>query len=434
VAVLALAAAAALALGAPVKAAAAPVPPDTPAGAQLAWVIDASHRPVTPEEVQAHTAPAFLAQFPAAEFAGLLATIAGPAGFSLVSVTSLAPDRLTSDVRAGVLVRIDLAVDAAGLIQGILFAPVARPTPRSWRALDRRLHALAPRVSFLAARVDADGCVPEHAVAADVARPLGSTVKLYVLGALARAVARGRARWDERLAIRDAWKSLPSGILQDTAAGTPLPLRRYANLMISISDNTATDHLVHRLGRRAVEAQLGRFGMARPLANSPFLTTRELFVLKGGPDRSLIRRYLDLARPARRRFLVRRVDPRPVTAVKLWKSPRATDTVEYFASASDLCRAYAGLGRQARTQRPVARALSRSDGGLALPSSRWPSVWFKGGSEPGVLTVAYRLRASDGRTYVVAALANDRRRDFDAFAAEQELLALVRGAAGLVRS
>jgi hypothetical protein len=51
-----------------------------------------------------------------------------------------------------------------------------------------------------------------------------------------------------------------------------------------------------------------------------------------------------------------------------------------------------------------------------------------------VLTVAYRLRARDGRTYVVAALANDRRRDFDAFAAEQELLALVRGAAGLVRS
>ena len=163
--------------------------------------------------------------------------------------------------------------------------------------------------------------------------------------------------------------------------------------MISISDNTATDHLIHRLGRRAVEAQLGRFGMARPLANTPFLTTRELFVLKGGPDRSLIRRYLDLGRPARRRFLVRRVDPLPVTAVKLWKAPRATDTVEYFASANDLCRAYARLGRQARRSARYARALSLSDGGLALPSSRWPSVWFKGGSEPGVFTVAYRLRA-----------------------------------------
>jgi len=60
-------------------------------------------------------------------------------------------------------------------------------------------------------------------------------------------------------------------------------------------------------------------------------------------------------------------------------------------------------------------------------------VWFKGGSEPGVLTVAYRLRARDGRTYVVAALANDRRRDIPAFAATTEMLSLARGAAALLR-
>jgi hypothetical protein len=81
----------------------------------------------------------------------------------------------------------------------------------------------------------------------------------------------------------------------------------------------------------------------------------------------------------------------------------------------------------------VARALSISDGGLALSRARWPSVWFKGGSEPGVLTLAYRLRARDGRTYVVAALANDRRRPFRELAAGAELVSLVRGAAALLR-
>ena len=77
------------------------------------------------------------------------------------------------------------------------------------------------------------------------------------------------------------------GRAQNVAAGTGVPLRRYAEPMISISDNTAADHLIHRLGRRAVEAQMTRFGMARPLLDTPFLTTRELFVLKGSADRSL---------------------------------------------------------------------------------------------------------------------------------------------------
>jgi len=202
VAVLALAAAAALALGAPVKAAAAPVPPDTPAGAQLAWVIDASRRAATPEEVRAHAAPVFLAQVPPEELAATLAQLGAPSGFALVSVTSLGPTRLWAVVRGVALLRLELAVDASGLIAGVGIVPVPPPAPRSWAALDRRLHAVAPRVSLLAARLEGGACVPVHAVAPDVARPLGSAFKLYVLGALAHAVAQGRVRWDDRLAIR----------------------------------------------------------------------------------------------------------------------------------------------------------------------------------------------------------------------------------------
>ncbi len=176
-----------------------------------------------------------------------------------------------------------------------------------------------------------------------------------------------------------------------------------------------------------------RFGMARPLLDTPFLTTRELFVLKGSADRSLARRYRALAPEGRRDFLTGRVDRAPLSSFRGWTRPRGTDSLEWFASAADLCRAYAGLSRQAHSQPPVARALSISDGGLGLSPSRWPSVWFKGGSEPGVLTLAYRLRARDGRTYVVAALANDRRRPFRELAAGAQLVSLVRGAAALLR-
>ena len=73
----------------------------------------------------------------------------------------------------------------------------------------------------------------------DEAGAIGSAFKLYVLGALARAVADGDATWQERLAIRDAWKSLPSGAMRDEPAGSAFTLRHYAEQMISVSDNTA---------------------------------------------------------------------------------------------------------------------------------------------------------------------------------------------------
>ena len=70
--------------------------------------------------------------------------------------------------------------------------------------------------------------------------------------------------------------------------------------MISISDNTAADHLIHFLGRRAVERQQRRFGMKRPRVNEPFLTTRELFQLKLNDYPSLAVPYEHLDREDRR--------------------------------------------------------------------------------------------------------------------------------------
>ena len=66
-----------------------------------------------------------------------------------------------------------------------------------------------------------------------------------VLAEVAREIASGRRSWNDTLAIRDEWKSLPSGTMQNLPEGTEVTLREAAEAMISISDNTATDHLVH---------------------------------------------------------------------------------------------------------------------------------------------------------------------------------------------
>jgi hypothetical protein len=209
--------------------------------------------------------------------------------------------------------------------------------------------------------------------------------------------------------------------------------------MISISDNTAADHLIGRLGRVAVERQQVHFGLSRPRLNTPWLTTRELFTLKLNGWPHLARTYAALP-PAGRRLLLRLVvDRRPLPTlaqVQDWTDPRAVDTLEWFGSPADICRAFAGLRRQAATPglAPVGSALSINDGGLWLDPAGWRTTWFKGGAEPGVLTLNYLARTTTGETFVVSAMLSDPAAPIPN-AAAAELQGLVRGgfalAAGL---
>jgi Beta-lactamase enzyme family len=200
--------------------------------------------------------------------------------------------------------------------------------------------------------------------------------------------------------------------------------------MISLSDNTATDHLIRLLGRKAVERQQRRFDMAHPGANEPFLTTREVFQLKMNACPSLAEPYEGLDREGRRSYLSKTIDPLPLPALTPWVEPRAIDSIGWFASASDICRAFSGLSRQAENPdlSGVGHALSINDGGVGLRRDRWQRVWFKGGSEPGVLTLNYLATTTDGETFVVSAMASNAQTALDQVFAVVESLALIVGA------
>lgn len=114
---------------------------------------------------------------------------------------------------------------------------------------------------------------------------VGSAFKIFVLKALDDAVTSKRFAWEQVVFLKLEATSLPSGILQNWPAQTPLTIATLANLMISESDNTATDHLIHLLGRETVER-------AAPTRMAPCLTTSEVFVLKYGSDHSLRQRFL----------------------------------------------------------------------------------------------------------------------------------------------
>ena len=412
--------------------------PETPVGAQLTWLFEAVRTaPLTRPVVNAHFDSSFLGQVDADKINSVLTQLRSPAGASLVGLLSQSPTSLEAlGTFGGTQLVVSIAVDSAGLIDTLLLTPYLPPSPTSWAQLDRRLAALAPHTGFLAARVSSDGsCTPIHHVASSTARPLGSMFKLFVLGALARQIAAGKVAWNHTLTVSDALKSTGSeaGSLQYDPAGTAVSVQQTATKMISISDNTAADMLINLVGRSAVESQLRQWSGRLGSNATPFLTTRELFVLHYVGFPALANHYLGLQPNQRAAFLASSVDPVPLNQVRGSDDPRDIDSIEWFATPTDLCRAFAGL-QQLSTQAglaPIGTVLSVNNGGIGLDQHRWPVVWFKGGSEPGVLTLGYLAKNDKGQTYVVVAMAENPSAALSPSATER-LLSIARGAFALV--
>jgi hypothetical protein len=200
-----------------------------------------------------------------------------------------------------------------------------------------------------------------------------------------------------------------AGSLQAAPAGTVVTVEEAATKMISISDNTATDMLIGLLGRDVVEAQVRRWS-AHASANEPFLTTRQMFLLHYVAG--LADRYLATPQAQRGAFLASSVDPLPLGAIASGFStdPRYVDQIEWFFAPHDVCRAFAGLqelSREPSLSATLPTVLSREVGGIGLDPREWRVVWFKGGSEPGVLTLGWLARNRRGETFVVEAMVSN---------------------------
>ncbi len=393
----------------------------SPAGAQLSWVLSQLNagQPIAEETLRERFAPMFLAQVPPdalakvfsdlhTQIAPLTPTrVAGETPHALSVLTKGAEDKAWA-------VSIAVNAKAPHQIEGLLFQPAPRAAtelPQRWETIEEELKALAPVHELYVARIDAKGaCAPLHQVAPSSTPAIGSTFKVYILAALADAVASGKMSWDDKLAIDDTRKSLPSGKLQDEAAGTELSLGEMADLMISISDNTATDHLLHHVGREAVEAQVAASGHHEPALMRPMLSTQELFKLKLTLDKTAREAYLKGDEAARRASLNQEVSQARLPAVDApWPRPIAVDTLEWFANGQDLCGLFGSLvaKHEAPSHARALKAMSINDAGLKPDPKQWKYVGYKGGSEPGVVSMAWLLQGQDDQWYTIALALNN---------------------------
>ncbi|WP_375397263.1 serine hydrolase [uncultured Sphingomonas sp.] len=230
----------------------------------------------------------------------------------------------------------------------------------------------------------------------DTPAPLGSAFKLWVLGELSREIGVGKRHWVDVVPVGTA--SLPSGILQAWPAGTPLTVQALATLMISISDNTATDTLVALEG-----AALDRFVAARGAPGlAPVLTTRQMFAIKSPANADLAARWKG-ATPAARRALLGseagRLAATPVDAALFTGKPVAIDDLEWFASPA---QAAAMLDWLRTDGGETARAILAVNPGIdASTRAKFTYLGFKGGSEPGVITLNFLVKRPDGQWLAV---------------------------------
>jgi hypothetical protein len=243
-----------------------------------------------------------------------------------------------------------------------------------------------------------DGGEPMIHVNPETPLALGSAFKLYVLAALAEDVKAGRRQWSDVVALSE--KSYPSGQLQDWPRGSPVTLHTLASLMISISDNTATDQLIEELGKDRILKLMADSGHSDPAANDPFLTTRELFVLKAS-DPAIIAAWQSgrAAGQAAAEATFASENPSLDEVVAAFgNGPKAID-IEWFASPADLAKLFAHMRRTADPKAFEIMAINPS----ATPAikAQWDYIGYKGGSEPGVLNYTWLLRDKSGRDHIL---------------------------------
>lgn len=87
-----------------------------------------------------------------------------------------------------------------------------------------------------------------------------STIKIAVMIEAFARVAEGRAKWTDQLVLTKAARYGGSGVLPELGDGLRLTLRDCVNLMMVVSDNTATNMVLDYLTTDSVNARMNSLG------------------------------------------------------------------------------------------------------------------------------------------------------------------------------
>jgi beta-lactamase class A len=357
--------------------------------------------------------PAFLAAVPEAQLAPVLASLKAQHG-EAQAVVAVRP----MDVRsASVDIRFDRAIVTftIGMLDGKLsglFITGARTEGDSLERIVADIAALPGRTGLIVQKLADTGAQTVISRNAEQRFAIASVFKLYVLAEIDRAVRAGERKWSDILPLTQ--KSHPSGISQDWPDNAPMTLQTLATLMISVSDNSATDTLIAAIGQKRLAAIVRASGHGSPSDMIPLLSTQAVTGLKMPANAALRDRFLAADDAAQAKLLAEAGDALRLKNLDLsvyTGGPNQIDTIEWFASPADIARLLARLERESD---PVTRAILKINPGIPQGNARrWDYLGYKGGSEPGIMGMSFLLRAKSGERFAVSALVNNSAAEID---------------------
>ena len=293
--------------------------------------------------------------------------------------------------------------------------------------IEADFRALHGSSGFIVQKLTDAGAVTQHALNPDKQFATGSTFKLYVLAELASQVASGQRRWSDVVPLGVRNHSSPG--TQNWPLDTPVTLQTLATWMISVSDNAATDALMRELGRDAVEGKMASIGHSAPDKALPMLTTVEAFALKSNP--TLRQRFEKATEAGQRELLASEraaLSYGAIDMARFGSGPVAIESVEWFASPEDTALLLNNLRRiNSQTARDV-MAVNSGIGQAA--AAKWRYLGYKGGSEPGVISMSFLAQSKAGEWYAISGSWNDPAKDVDNTAFVQLMTRLVDNVAG----
>jgi beta-lactamase class A len=158
--------------------------------------------------------------------------------------------------------RVGLRIATAWIVVALVATlPGAQAQTSSAPSLDGRIRAeIAPfkgKVFLFAKNLDTG---ETYSFRGDERVRTASTIKIAVMIEAFTRVSEGRAKWTDELVLTKAARYGGSGVLPELADGLRLTLRDCVNLMMVISDNTATNLVLDYLGTDAVNARMNSLG------------------------------------------------------------------------------------------------------------------------------------------------------------------------------
>lgn len=355
--------------------------------------------------------PTFQSALPEAQFRAMTASLIAQYG-KPIAVEKLA----SNDGRSGSLalrfekgvgaVLLDVGADPDARVIGLRLTGFEMAND-SFDTVAAEIAALPGSTGFLVAEITGDTVRPLASANPDQQFAVGSTFKLYILDELAAQVAAKKRRWSDVVPLSHL--SFSSMGTANWPKDTPVTLQSLANWMISVSDNSATDTLIHLLGREAIEARMRAAGHSNPSHNVPFLTTVEAFALKGNNFASERSTFVagddaaqrELINTNQHRLILSNVD-----GVSFAGKPRYIDSLEWFASPNDVAKLMIDLRK--RNSPTMMSVMAINPGVNPGATKDWGWLGYKGGSELGVISMSLLgQRKSDGKWFVVTASWNN---------------------------